>query len=526
MALDPLRERKRRLSLVSGSGLLLLGGILAGVNIAADRVFARFDWTADNRYSLSRASRELVRSLPDPVVVKYVRTPALPEPYETQGRYIRDLLSEFRAASRGRWTVETVTPDNSDASVSDLARLGLESARFTQMASDQFQVREGFLGLVLFYQDQQDVIPFVKNANNLEYEIASRLRVMSQKKKKTLFFVSNHNEVSPQHMKQGPAARLFEEFHVEPTRLSLKDDPGIWPDAVFLLGPQNKLNDDELDALDRYISSGVPVVVALNRRVVMPNSFRSIAQETGLESYLAHYGVNVDREFILDERCQNIVMQSRENAYYVSYWPFVMANNLNKDHVAVRNLDVLAFPYANAVSPSFGDGAPLAFTPLARSSEKSWVWEGAYNVDPPSLLAQRQSQSPSRRGPFTLAAVVEGSTVTFRAPQRSVPNLRLVVLGTSYFANPQFPHPDGNPLFILALAQWLTQDGQYLAMPPKSSPYRPLKMLAPVLKGLTKAVGYFLVPVLIVLAGLLHWRHRRTVRAEVRRWMEEGTGRA
>jgi ABC-type uncharacterized transport system involved in gliding motility auxiliary subunit len=504
----------------------LLGGLLVGLNTAADRLFARFDWTADNRYSLSPASRALVRDLPDPVVVKYVRSPALPEPYETQSRYIRDVLNEFRTASRDRWTIETVTPDKSDASVADIARLGLQSARFTQMASDQFQVREGFLGLVLFYQDKQDVIPFVKDVNNLEYEIASRLRVMSQKKKKNLFFVSNHNEVSPQHMRQGPAARLFDEFHVEPTRLSLKDDPGLWPDAVFLLGPQNKLNDDELDALDRYISSGVPVVVALNRRVVMPNGFRSLAQDTGLEPFLTHYGVNVDRDFVLDERCQNIVMQTRENAFYVSYWPFIMANDLNKNHIAVRSLDVLSFPYANAVSPSFGDGAPLTFTPLARSSGKSWVWEGAYNMDPPSLLSQRQSQTPTRRGPFTLAAVVEGSTTTFRAPRGPVPNLRLVVLGTSYFANPQFPLPEGNPLFILALAQWLTQDGPSLAMPPKSSPYRPLKILPPALRVLTKAVGYVLIPVLIVLAGVLHWRHRRAVRLDVVRWVNREGPRA
>lgn len=519
-------DRKRRLSWVSGSGLFLLIGLLAGVNLVADRLFVRFDWTADNRYSLSPASRELVRSLPDPVVVKFFRTPSLPEPYETQGRYIRDILNEFRAAAKTPWTIETIAPDNSDASVGEIARLGVQSARFTQVASDQFQVREGHLGIVLYYQDKMDTIPFVKDVNNLEYEIASRLRVMSQAKKKTLFFVSNHNEVSPNHMRQGPAGRLFEEFHVEPTRLSLKDSPGLWPDAIFLLGPQNKLTEDELDALDLYVSSGVPLVVALNRRVILPNSFRSLAQDTGLEPYLAHYGVNVDRDFVLDERCQNIVMQTRENAFYVSYWPFVMANDLNKNHIAVRNLDVLAFPYANAVTPSFGDGAPLTFTALARSSDRSWVWEGAYNVDPPSLAAQRRAQAPSRTGPFTLAAVVEGSTVTFRAPHRSVPNLKLVVLGTSYFANPQFPHPDGNPLFILALAQWLTQDGHYLAMPPKSSPYRPLRILAPWIKIVTKIAGYFFIPALIVLAGVFHWRHRRVIRGSVRRWIDEGTARA
>lgn len=91
------------------------------------------------------------------------------------------------------------------------------------------------IAIVLHYQDKEDVIPFVKNADNLEYEISSRLRVMSQTRRRRCSSFFNHNEVSPNALKQGPAGRLFEEFRVESLQLS-KVHSGVI-DAVFSWAP-------------------------------------------------------------------------------------------------------------------------------------------------------------------------------------------------------------------------------------------------------------------------------------------------
>lgn len=519
-------DRKIRLSLISGTGVLLLLGALALVNLLGDRFFARFDWTSDHRYSLSDASAALVKSLEDPVLIRFYLTPGLPQPYESHGRYMRDLLQEFRSAGRGKVTVETIAPDGSDAMDREFRRLNIQAGRFTQVGSDQFQVREGYMALVLHYQDKQDVIPFVNNPNKLEYEISSRLRAMSQPGKKILFFISNHNEVSPHFMKEGPAGRLFEEFRVEPIQLS-KLDPGLKPDAIFLLGPQSPLSADELEVLDNYVSSGVPLVAALNRRVVFPQNFRSMAQSTGLEPFLEHYGVKVERDFVMDLQCKNMAMQSKDTAFMVKYVPFVMANTLNKNNRALDGLDVLGFPFASPLTPTPRSGTPeadssLTYTWLVRSSPHSWVWPGFYNVDPPSIQNQLQSDPPEKfaetgrkkdMGPFTLAALVEGSAMTYREPRRPAPHVKLVVFGTSFFANPQVPNPEGNALFILSLAQALTREGNDLSIPPKSSPFRPLKPVGPWTRPLIKGIGFFLVPGLVVFAGVLRWQ-RRAARRE------------
>ncbi len=506
--------------LAVGAGIV----VLAALNFLGDRYFARWDLTSDRRYSLSSSTRALLASLTDTVHVRFYLTPGLPQPYETHGRFVRDLLGEYLRAARGRMVLEQIAPDGSDDMDREFRRLHMAPARFTQVASDQYQVREGHMGLVLRYKGKEEVLAFVNNVDTLEYELSSRVRSLIQPEKKNLFFISNHNEVSPNHIKEGPAGRLFDEFHVEPTRLS-KEDPGLRPDAIFLLGPQTALSEDELDMLDQYISSGVPTVVALNRRVVFPSNFRSMAQATGLESFLEHYGVRVDRDFVMDAQCSNIAIRSANGPFLVKYFPFILSNNLDRTHRALSHIDVLGFPFASPLQSTLAPGASLSWTVLARSSLQSWVWPGLYNVDPPSLQKQWESDPPTDfaagrerdRGPFALAVMVEGSTVSFRAPHRPAPSIKLVVMGTSFFANPQVPNPDGNALFILSLAQTLTRGEHDLAIPPKSSPYRPLKPLSASLRFLVKMAGYFGVPGIVIMAGLAHWLNRRNQRNRLQR---------
>lgn len=514
-------SRKTHLSLLSGTGLLLLAGVLTFANLISTRLFLRLDGTGDHRYSLSKASRTLVRSLEDPVHFRLYLTPQLPQPYESQGRYVRELLQEYRTAGRGTVEVEVIAPTPNMAM--ELNRLNLTPGRFTQVGSDQYQVREGYIGLVLRYQDKQDTIPFIKDVDNLEYEISSRVRLMTQKSKKTLLFASNHNEVSTQFLRQGPAQRMFEEFEVRSEALN-SPTAGPTPDAVFLLGPQSQMSEDDLVALDHYVSSGIPVVVALNRRVIRPQSFQTMAQVTGLEPWLEHYGVRVDRDFILDEQCQRIAMQSTETTFYVNYWPFLVSTDLDRTHPVTRDWDSLGFPYAHPVNFAFSSPSAMKGTVLARSSARSWIWPGLYNVDPPSLFKQLESDPPGsfakdgksgQMGPFPLAVTVEGSTTTFKT-QQAAPHAKLVVIGTSFFANPQVPNPPTNAMALMTLAHWLTEESGYLAIPPKGSPFRPLKPLSNGARRAVKAAGYFLIPLLIVLGAFFHWKHRRALRERVR----------
>src|SRR4028118_361188 len=85
-------------------------GCLVLLNILGLRTFGRFDATRDELYTLSKASQDTMAGLEDPVTVTAYFTEDLPPPYSGNARYVRDLLEEYRAASRGKLAFEFLDP--------------------------------------------------------------------------------------------------------------------------------------------------------------------------------------------------------------------------------------------------------------------------------------------------------------------------------------------------------------------------------------------------------------------------------
>src|SRR5690242_15305250 len=95
-----LQQKRRAWAITSASGLVLTGVIVVLLNILANWFFLRLDLTRHGAYSLSPSSKNLVRKLEDPVVIKAYFSPDLPAPYNAYGRYVKDLLTEYHNASK------------------------------------------------------------------------------------------------------------------------------------------------------------------------------------------------------------------------------------------------------------------------------------------------------------------------------------------------------------------------------------------------------------------------------------------
>jgi len=517
MALTPAlpHRRARRVALASGRGLVVALFLLF-LNLAAGRFSFRWDGTGDRRYSLAPATRRLLEGLDDPVRVTFYLTPDLPQPHAARGRFVSDFLEEWRVAGRGRLIPEVVHPDGSDAVNRDLRAANLVPTGFTEIADDRYRVREGYMAIVLRYRDRTEILPYVKDSLGLEFDLAARLRSLVSPRRKTLLLIGGHDELTAEALKAGPVAGLFSEFTVESAPLST--ETGVSPDALLLLGPKRTLEAREIDVLDLFLSSGVPVIVAFNHRSINPKGFRSFPIDTGLGALLAHYGVRSDPAFVMDLQCQTLGFQNAQGAFRARYWPFVSVTLWNPDHPATRNLDEAVFPFCHPLRPT-GDALKTSrWTTLARSSFDSWTFDGNVTLDPVALPLLHNARTS---GPFTLAALVEGSTTSFSPPARRVPRFSLSVLGTAFLADPRAPHPAGNELFLVQLLQWVTRDTDLGDLPRKGAAQRPLRPAGRVARWVTKGIGYFFAPagVLVVIGFYRRRRDRwRAIwRAEVGR---------
>ena len=73
-------------------------GALFLLNTVSLQFFGRLDLTRDKQFTLSDASKTLVRTLDEPVTIRAYFTKDLPPPYSTNTRYVKDLLDEYFAA--------------------------------------------------------------------------------------------------------------------------------------------------------------------------------------------------------------------------------------------------------------------------------------------------------------------------------------------------------------------------------------------------------------------------------------------
>ena len=69
--------------------------IIVLLNFVSDTLFLRVDLTKNQMFSISDASKDLVKNLSVPLTIKVFFTSDLPAPHNNTERYLRDLLEEY-----------------------------------------------------------------------------------------------------------------------------------------------------------------------------------------------------------------------------------------------------------------------------------------------------------------------------------------------------------------------------------------------------------------------------------------------
>ena len=156
--------------------LLIVAGILILLNVlGASFRSPRIDLTHNGLFSLAEGSERLAASLTDRVEVTAYFTENLPPPFNATERQVRDLLSEYAAASNGQIIVRFVNPDD-EAKQQAAQADGVQPVAHQKIEEDQVAVVEGYRGVVLRHLDRSRTIPVIQDTTGLEYTITSAIK--------------------------------------------------------------------------------------------------------------------------------------------------------------------------------------------------------------------------------------------------------------------------------------------------------------------------------------------------------------
>lgn len=502
MEVKPLQKK----FLLSATGVALLGVIVVLANVLIGWVPLRWDLTQGGVFSLSAASRKLVRELPDKVLVKAYFSPDLPPPFNTYERYTRDLLSEYRAASRGKIQFEFVVPFPLRDFEQQASRAGLAAGQFEQMGSDQMAIRRAFMGLTFFYRDKVEIIPIVRNPQTFEYEFTSRLAKMIERPKKVIGLSTGHGELEWRSAESPLAKDLESLFSFKPVPLTAGATAPVQADALLVVGPSLKFDDAAQGALDRLFESGMPLGMLLHTKNFQAQRFAVFGADTGLLPWLKQKGIALEERLVLDAQCEAIGLTQNVGGLALTSqmrFPFIpLISRFAPDHPLTRGLTAVGLPFVSRVEKSSVPVEGLTFTSLFETSQRSWLAPASlYNAAPDRIPPPVHGEP---EGPFTVAAVVEGET----------PARRLFVMGTAHFLNAQMPEFSGTGAMLMNLLAYLSNDDTLAGIRVKTDIVRPIKPLKQGTREVLKILAVMTPPILAAILGLFFWQRRQLWRKQ------------
>jgi len=163
--------------------------IVVLINVAGMTLFFRIDLTENNIYSISKASKEVVSTLSEPLTIDVFFTKNLPAPHNNTERYLHDLLEEYaiHANKYFNYKFYDVSPESEGINPSarenqNLANnYGIHPVQIQVYEEDEVKFKKAYMGLVLIHGDMIERIPTITSINGLEYKLTTAIQKLNNK---------------------------------------------------------------------------------------------------------------------------------------------------------------------------------------------------------------------------------------------------------------------------------------------------------------------------------------------------------
>ena len=410
-------------------GLAIVGLLFVAIVLLANLTLrnAKLDLTADNLYTISPGTENIVKGLEEPVNLYFFFSEGtanqLP-PIKNHGVRVRELLEELVARSNGKLTLRVIDPKPFTEDEDRATELGISAAP-VNATGDKL-----YLGLAATNStDGKESIPYLdpQLEEQLEYDVAKLIFRLSSARKPVVGWLSSlraQGDMDFQTGRQRPPwvvysqiEQLYTVRNLEPTLTRIEDDV----DVLVLVHPK-QLPPAALYAIDQFALRGGHVLAFIDPNAQAdtggadpsdPMSQFQADRSSHLEPLLAAWGVDFKPDQVVVDLERGLAVQMRENEppqQHIAILGFD-ASSLSKD-VVIGRLDNLTMATAGSLKPlaTPPSGSKLTFEPLITSSAAAGTLPAqrfTMMSDPQSL---RDGFKPT--GPQVVAARISGTATT------------------------------------------------------------------------------------------------------------------
>ncbi len=490
--------------------ILLIIGIILAINFLSNEFFLRFDTTKDKTYTLSKATKDILRNLEDPITVTSYFTGNLPPQYAKTLNDFKDLLKEYNTRSKGMVNFEFVDPNKDPAKEQEAVQSGIQPLLINVREKDEVVQKKAFMGASIKRGESTELLPFIAPEGPMEYQLTTAIKKLAVLDKPSIGFLQGHGEPKLADIAQVNEA-LSVLYNIENVDLSTGEEIPPRFKTVVILNPQDSFVSPDLELLDRYLGGGGNIVLAFN---AVSGDFQTVsgnALQIGLVEWLQEKGINILYNFVLDASSGSIGVQQRQGMFtfntQVQFPFFPNVSNFN-EHPITQGIDQVIFPFASPID-MIGAGT-LSFTPLVQTSEKS-----ATQSPPVTFDVQRQWRATDfPLGRQTIGALVEGDFGNSGLQSRMV----IFTDGDFVAAGGRGMSNADNYSLLVNSVDFLSDDTGLIDLRTKGVSSRPIKDLEDSKKTMYKWAN-FIIPILfVVILGII--RNQRNRNKRIRRLQE------
>lgn len=528
----------------AGAGVIALGVLV--LNLLGGHVRGRFDLTRNNLFTLSDGSRQILGDLDDVVSLKLFVSDDLPPEVQLILRDVRDLVADLETASNGMLAAQEINPDDDEAAAEEARSLGISPIEFNVLRDDEFQVKRGYFGLAMTYADEQETIPWLDRADDLEFRLVSAVASMTTQRKPVVAFMTDAEAKSPFHYRMFRES-IADRYHVTSLRIEEDSAGALRPDSIDVLvaaAPAQPVATEVADAVDAYLDAGGAALLLMERHVLNPQAPMSTPVETGLEDLVEARGVDAESGLAFDLQSAENVNVGRQGIFSVirpyPFWPVSFPGG---EHATTRDLQNVTFGWA---APFTWDEADPVVAPLWATTEYGGARPAGSMIDPSMEIAVEGDElgvqvlavavdpsladngdSDQRDGPAD-ADEAQADADEARADDQADadasnrasearPRGRIVAVGDADFLEDRFVQANPqNAIFAANAVDWLAQDEALIGIRSKDRSPPALVFKSDIRQSAFKWASLAGVPLLFVAFGFVRVAGRER-RAE-RRW--------
>lgn len=478
------------------------------LNFVARQFFFRIDLTANREFTLSKATKDIIKDLGEKVKIKAYFSDDLPIDIAKTKDDFKNMLSEYSNLAKGNLEYEFVSPNESPAKEQEAMQQGIQPVMINVREKDQAKQLKAFLGATIEYGSKKEIIPVIQPGTAMEYALTTNIKKLSATNKAKIGFVQGHREASIQEMGQ-----VYESlsilYNVESVYITDTTKLEEYRTLV-IIRPEDSLPPAQLDKLDQYLQRGGNIIIGLNEINYELQSGQSSINHTGLDIWLSSKGIEVDTSLVRDVACGSVQVQQQNGFFNFStpvQLPYLPLIQRFPFHPVTKGLERVILQFA---SPVLFKGIPNSkFTPLVYTSDKSAKENYPIHID----IQKQWTEGEFPDKNICVGGLLEKSDGTNGS--------RIIIFGDGDFpvgrGRNQQINEDNVSLLVNAI-DYLSDDTGLIELRTKAITTRPIKELDEASRNSYKYLN-FLIPIILVL-GYSFYRSSLNRRRRIQR-MEE-----